>query len=445
MKALSSITATIVAIIILSGGCASAYAETWTLDSCIRYATEHNIDVRRQSLRVAEGENSATEAKDRFLPTASASASESISFGRGLTSDNTYADRNTTNTQWGINVTLPLFQGLAEYRRVEVARLSLQQYVYEREATKENLALNIISQYMQVLYCKEAAESARLQLELSEFQVARQKTLIESGKVAEATVYDFEATMARDRLQLVNAENDIRTALVNLSNMLQLEYSDDFDIYPLEEDIPELPLPDAVYSSALYTNSSLLGARQAIKVADKNIALAKTGYIPTLSLSGGIGSSFYTISGMPNSTFGDQMRHNFSSYIGVSLNIPIFDAFSTRNTIRRAKLQQNDARLALERTESDLCKEIRLAYVQARGAQKSYLTSGETLEKAKQSFEATRERYDLGRATIADYEMAKNNLYLTEITRLQARYQYLLRYRILEFYKTPQQAVSLSR
>ncbi len=413
-------------------------AETWNLTQCVDYAIKNNISVRQSNLRIDNGELGVTEAKDGFLPQASASASQSFSFGRGLTSENTYANRNTSSTSWNIGLSLPLFQGLREYKRVKLAELSLQQYLWESGSARDNVTLNVMSQYLQVLYCKEVVRSSESQAELSAYQVKRQKALIDAGKVAEATLYDLEAVAAQDKLQVVTAGNDLQTALVNLANLLQLPTAAGFDVAPLEDADPGLASADDIYSQASIINNSLLSARQAVKVADENISLAKTGYIPTLNFSAGLGSSYYTVSGFDSESFAKQMRHNLSTSLGFSLNIPIFDAFSTRNSIRRSKLQKLDAELALEQRETDLKKEIQLAWYQAKGSRERFLTSEETLEKTRLSFESTRERFDLGRATQADYEQAKNNLFKTEIALIQAHYEYLLRTRILKFYQTNQ-------
>ena len=130
------------------------------------------------------------------------------------------------------------------------------------------------------------------------------------------------------------------------------------------------------------------------------------------------------------------MRHNYSTYIGFSLSIPIFDAFSTRNSVRRAKLQRVSAELQLDQQATDLYRNIQLAYYQALGAREKYLTSAETLEKTEHSFNATREKYNLGRSTPAEFEQAKNNLFRTQVNRIQSHYEYLLRHRILLFYQT---------
>ena len=192
----------------------------------------------------------------------------------------------------------------------------------------------------------------------------------------------------------------------------------------------------------MLNNNSILSARQAIKVADQRISYAKSGYIPTLRFNAGLGSSYYRLGGFDNETFSAQMRHNFQTYLGFSLSIPIFDGFNTRNSVRRAKLQQTSAKLDLDQRSLDLYKDIQLAYYQATGARDRYLTSEETLEKTRLSFDSTRERFNLGRATQADYEQAKNNLFRTEVTRIQAYYEYLMRHRILMFYKEARRTVN---
>ena len=298
------------------------------------------------------------------------------------------------------------------------------------------LPLNVISSYLQVLYAKEVLESSRSQLDYSTYEVERQKALVEAGKVAEADLYDAESQQATDRLQVVTAENDVQTALVELANLLQLPTAAGFDITPIDEGEPIIPTADAVFNAALLHNNSILASRQSIEVADRNISLAKTGYIPTLSFGANVGSSYYTVGGMPHESFGNQMRNNYSTYIGVNLSIPIFNAFSTRNSVRRAKIQKIQAELALDQTETDLFRTIQLAYYQARGARDKYFTSKETLEKTRLSFEATQEKYNLGRSTPAEFEIAKNNLFRTEVNSIQAHYEYLLRHRILEFYRS---------
>lgn len=426
----------ILAIAMLATTHVDMTAETWTLENCVSYALTHNLSVKARQLNIESGQLQLTEAKDRFLPSLNASAGESLNFGRGLTANNTYADRNTTNFQWGASLQLPLFQGLSEYRQIKVAKSNLQQLLYEHEAAKDNVTLNIISQYLQVLYAKEVYASALSQLSHTTYEVGRQKALLEAGKVPEADLLDAESQKAQDELQVVTSENDIKVSLVELANLLQLPDVGDFDIAPIPEDEPIIPTAESVFNAAMMHNNSILAASQSIKTAEHNISLAKSGYIPRLSFNTGIGSSYYTVGGYVNDPFSAQMKHNFSTYVGVSLSIPIFDAFSTRNSVRQAKLQHLSAQLQLDQQSTDLYKTIQLAYYQACGAREKYLASLSTLEKTRRSFAATQEKYNLGRATPAEFEQAKNNLFRIEISSIQSHYEYLLRHRILIFYQS---------
>lgn len=426
----------ILAIAMLATTHVDMTAETWTLENCVSYALTHNLSVKARQLNIESGQLQLTEAKDRFLPSLNASAGESLNFGRGLTANNTYADRNTTNFQWGASLQLPLFQGLSEYRQIKVAKSNLQQLLYEHEAAKDNVTLNIISQYLQVLYAKEVYASALSQLSHTTYEVGRQKALLEAGKVPEADLLDAESQKAQDELQVVTSENDIKVSLVELANLLQLPDVGNFDIAPIPEDEPIIPTAESVFNAAMMHNNSILAASQSIKTAEHNISLAKSGYIPRLSFNAGIGSSYYTVGGYVNDPFSAQMKHNFSTYVGVSLSIPIFDAFSTRNSVRQAKLQHLSAQLQLDQQSTDLYKTIQLAYYQACGAREKYLASLSTLEKTRRSFAATQEKYNLGRATPAEFEQAKNNLFRIEISSIQSHYEYLLRHRILIFYQS---------
>lgn len=409
----------------------------WSLDSCISYAVSHNLTVKARALERDNAELSLTSAKDNYLPKASAYASQNFAFGRGLNSENTYSDRNTSNFSWGANISLPLFQGLSTYRGVEYAKVNLTQMVHQWEAAKDDVTLNVISSYLQVLYNGELLQLARLQRDLSEVELKRRHELLEAGRIAELDVLEAEAQLAQDELSVVNAANDRSIALLDLSQLLQLTDTIGFDIAPLQESrMPILSVND-VYANAMTNNHSILAARTGIEAADKNISVAKTGYIPTLSFSAGIGSSYYHLSGVPNEGFGPQMRHNLSKSIGFSLNVPLFDGFSTRNNIRRAKIQRLSAELQYEEAATSLYKTIRQAYFQAVGAEKKKASALAALNSTKAAFEAMQVKYNYGKANATEYEQAKTAYIRSKAEELQARYESILRLRILAFYNRP--------
>lgn len=193
-------------------------------------------------------------------------------------------------------------------------------------------------------------------------------------------------------------------------------------------------IPDEVYSNAMASNHSILAARQGIVVADKAIDVARSGYLPRLNFSAGLGSSYYTVNGFDNAGFSRQMRDNFSKSLGFSLSVPIFDAFSTRNQIRRAKVQRVNAELELEQRQSTLYKDIRQAYCQAVAAERKFSASTVATEATRAALDAVTEKFNYGKANATEFEQAKSEYVKSRAEMVQAKYEMILRNRILAFY-----------
>lgn len=413
----------------------SANAEVWSLDSCVNYAISHNLTIKSREIDHLSGEASLTEARDRVLPTLSAGASQSWDFGRGLTAENTYANRNTSMTGFNVGMQLPLFQGLSTWRQIELSKTRLTQLVEQVEAAKDDVTLNVIAQYLQALYTAELAGVAREQAEISRMMLSRQESLYEAGKVPEADVLQAKAQVARDELTCVTTDNDHSLALIDLARLLELRDVESFEVKPLEGDDKVLLLDaEQVYNHALANNHSILAQRRGIDVADKNISLARSGYLPRLSFSAGLGSSYYSLAGADNKAFAHQMRDNFSKSLGFSLQVPIFDAFSTRNSIRRARIEKQSASLALQQQESQLYKDIRQAYYQAVAAGKKLEAAVVATESSKASLDAMTYKYEYGKANATEFEQAKTEYIKSLSESVQARYELILRNRILRFY-----------
>ncbi len=409
-----------------------AKAETWSLDSCINYAIDHNLDVRSALIERYKGDLNVTEAKDRFLPTLSASAAQSWSFGRGLTSENTYANRNTSSTGFNVSFSLPIFQGLSALRQLRQAQANIHTLDLRVENAKDDVTLGVIAYYLQVLYSREIVSVRKEELRLAQTQLERQQILFEGDKVPEVDVLQAKSQVASSQVAVVNAENDYSLALVDLTRALELKGTEDFDVEPI--DLPRLASADEVYKNALNNNSGILAARSSVGLADHAISIAKTGYIPKLSFNAGLGSNYYTMSGMPSNSFGRQMRDNFSKSLGFSLNVPIFDAFNTRNQIRQARAQKLSAELELERQESNLLKTIRQAHSQAEGAEAQYRAGETAVTSAKAALDAMTEKFTYGRANATEWEQARSNYITTLSQQVQAKYEMILRNRILNFY-----------
>ncbi|MDE6651998.1 MAG: TolC family protein [Paramuribaculum sp.] len=414
---------------------ATAAAETWSLDSCINYAVSHNLTVKSRELSTVSGELDITEAKDRFLPTLAAGANQSFSFGRGLTSENTYANRNTSNFGWNVGLNLPLFQGLRNVRNLDYAKANMLTLIEQLESAKDDITLNVIAQYLQALYCREMVKVASEQVKLSAIELKRREELLEAGKIPELDLLQAKSQLAQDELSEVTAQNNYALALVDLSQLLELESPEGFEISAVDTDAP-MPLYNAedVFASALTSNHSIKASQLGVESAGKAIKLAKSGWLPTLSFSAGIGSNYYTVSGLSSDNFSNQMRHNLSKSLGFSLNVPIFDGFNTRNSVRKAKVQEINARLQLTDTKNRVYKSIQTAYTQAVAAEKRKASSAVACEATEAALEAMRLKYNYGKANATEFEQAKTAYIKAVSDAVQAKYESVLRKRILAFY-----------
>lgn len=409
-------------------------SECWSLDSCINYALLHNVEVRQRILSARQGELAVREAKDRVLPNLNGYGSQNFSFGRGLTADNTYANRNTSSFSLGAQLSLPLFQGLRVVRSVKYSETSLQALVEQSEAVKDDVTVNVIAAYLQALYARENVSVARMSLGVSRDELQRREILFEAGKIPELDLYEARAQVSRDELTVVNACNDSILAVLDLTNLLDIENNGNFDILQLQEENLPCPSLEEVWTNMQFSNHTLRASAIRKQAAAENVEVAKTGYIPTLSFNAGLGTNYYKTSGFVNEGFGSQMRHNFSKSLGFSLNVPIFDAFSTRNAVSRARLDQLNAELDLENTRQQLYKTISTAHAQAMASYSKEKAAESAVENTKAAFEAMTVKYDNGRANATEYEKSKTDYINALSERLQARYERQLRIRILRHY-----------
>ncbi len=304
------------------------------------------------------------------------------------------------------------------------------------EAAKDDVTLQVMSQYLQVLYCGELLDVAKEQVRISTVELERQQVLFEAGKIPELDLTQARSQLAQDQLTEVTSANDRRIALVDLAHLLQITDLTDFEIAPLSDEQTLLPDAATIYANALGINHAIKASELNIATADRQISLAKTGYIPRLSLNAGLSSAYYKISGIENPSFARQMRDNFNKSIGFTLSIPIFDAFSTRNAVRKAQVQRLNAELQYENATTTLNKAIQQAYYQAEAAS-AKLSAGITArEAAREAMDAMQEKYNFGRANATEFEQAKTTYIKASAEAVQAKYEALLRMRILQFYNS---------
>ena len=410
----------------------------WSLSDCVQYALAHNINIKQQENNVQQQQVLLSTSKNSRLPDLNGSISENFSFGRALTSDNTYMNRNTQNTGFSLSTGVPVFTAGRIPADIKMRRLNLQAALQDFEYARESVMLGVATSFLEAVCQKDMVQVAERQVELSRVQVRRMELLYENDKISEADLSQIRSTLANDELSLTQQRNRYMLALLDLSQLLELESPDGFDVArPLIDSagMAELPSPDMIYNEALGIKPQIQAEQIRLQSAQKNVLLAKSAYYPTLYLNAGLGSSYYKTSGFESMGFGRQLRDNFNQYIGASISVPIFNRFATRNGVRSARLQVNAQQMRLEQVKKSLYKEIQQAYYNAVAAIRQCESSDVALTSASTSFDLMQRKYENGKATLADYQDAKTKYMQAESQQIQSRYTWLFRRKILDFYR----------
>ena len=422
-------------------GASAQQQREWTLRECVDYALENNITVKQCDVTRRQGEVELSTAKNSRLPDLNGSASQNWSFGRGLTSENTYSNQNTSSTSFSLGTSVPLFTGFSIPRTIELNKLNLEAATADLAKARDDVSVQVAQAYVQILYSMELRDVALRQISIDSMQTARLSEMYGTGKASGAEVAQQEATLAQSRLTYTQADNDYRLALLSLAQLLELPTPEGFaiarpDTSAITVDGTEaLPLPDEIYQEAVAFKPEVKAEMYRLKGTEMNIRLAKSALWPTLSLTAGLGSNYYKTSGFDAEAFGRQMRNNFSQYIGLSLSVPIFNRFATRNSIRTARLNQETQMLQLENVKKTLYKEIQQAYYNAVAAKAQYESSIEAVRSNRAAFDLMSAKYEYGKANITEFNESKNNLLKSESDLARAKFEYMYDTSLIDFYR----------
>ncbi|MBO7083910.1 MAG: TolC family protein [Bacteroidales bacterium] len=414
--------------------------QVWTLQQCIDYAMEHNTGILQSQLQQQNADYQLKMSQNAWLPTVSANASEGLGFGQSPSYTGVYVSDNSSSASVGLNVSMPLFQGLNIYNNTKADQLNLLATTQDLEAAKRDLSLTIMAYYMDVVYCKELKGVAERQLELSENQHQRTQELFEVGKVPESNVYESAAQVASDRASLTEAENNLMLRLLDLTQAMEIDNIEDFDVVApdrfMTED--ELPLASAqtTIQHALSHQPEMLSAQYKLEQAQYELKAAKSAWYPSLSLYGGYSNGYYHYftDGSTNVPFSEQIKTNGRTQVGVSLNIPIFNGMQTKYRVKMTELGIDNQQLNIENTSKKLKKEIQQAYYNAVAAKQKYVAAENSLTSSQLAYEYSQAGYEAGKSTLMELNESKNRLYKAESSLLQAKYEYLYRCKVMAFY-----------
>lgn len=420
-------------------GATGTSAEKWTLKQCIDHALEHNISLKQHKNDCRREEIQLSTARNAQLPDLNAGASQDFSFGRSLGMDNTYSKRNTSSTGFSLNTSVPILTGNRIPNTIKLHQLNLEATRAELEKARNDIRMQIAQQYIQIVYDKEILAVALRQIAIDSMQCARLAEMEKHGKATLTDVLQQQSTMAQSRLTATQAENSYRLDLLALSQLLELPSPEGFSIatpaLTSEQSVITAINPEIIYSEAVAVKPEVAASISRLKAADKSILIAKADLYPTLSFGAGLGTNYYNSSGMDNDGFGSQMKNNFSQSIHFTLNVPILNRFATRNNIRAARIEKENQQLVLDNVKKSLYKEIQQVYYNTVAAEAKYNRSKQAQITSQDAFALTQAKYENGKATITEFNEAKNNMMKADSDLIQARYELVFQNALIEFYR----------
>ena len=427
----------LLACFLVASGIATQAQTAWDLRQCIEHALTHNLSIKQKE---ASRDKSAVElntAQWSRLPNLNGNIGQSFNYGRAIQADNTYGNRNTRNTNFSVGTSIPLFTGMQIPNNIALSKLNLKAAIEDLNKAKEDISIQVTSYYLQALFNEELVKVAQNQVALSKEQLDRKVAFFKNGKASEAEVYEAQSRLAQDEYSLVQAQNNHQLSLLDLSQLLELPSPENFQIVAPKVEVfsTELSLPDEVYTLALQNKPAIKAAQYRLEGATKSIRIAQSGWYPQLTFGAGIGTNYYSITGIENAGFGNQWRENMNKYLQFSLSIPLFNRFETRNRVKSARIQRNALAWQLEESKKTLYKEIQQAYYNALAAESQFRSSEVASKAAETSFKLMSEKYANGKANATEYNEMRANWMKALSEQIQARYDYLFRSKILEFYK----------
>lgn len=446
--------------------------EVWSLQECVDYAHEKNLQVRQQELSVKSSELNRKQSYYDLLPSLNAFGNHSYNWGQRVDQfTNQFVTRRVRSNSFSLSSELVLFQGMRRYNTIQQRKQELKAAKAQVQKSKNDIALQIATAYLQILFSKEILQVRKDQRERSKMQVERMRDLYDAGEVSKGELLDVSSQWQSEKLNVTQAKNDLQLNQLRLTQLLQLQgpKAKDFSIQDPPSEMPERDdletSPSSVFQKAADRMPSIKAAEASIQGAEEQLAAAQGGRSPTLSLSGSFGTGYSgmrkervgepEISGTdtvgattggeavlrPNISqetqtipFWDQVSENLNQTVGLQLSIPIFQRMAVNTQIKKARINLQKARLEKESARNKLRQDIQQAYADAVAARRKYQVSQKTVQAREESFSYAEARFEAGAINAVDYSNAKTQLVQARSKMLQAKYEKLFKQKVLAFY-----------
>lgn len=406
----------------------------WTLEKCINYALEKNIQVRKSKLSNQRYQYYADQVKAERFPSLNASVSQNFNWSRSTTAgESGYSGVNGTNVSLNSGVTV--FNASKLTNQIKQAELDIQGGQYSLETTKESISLSILDAYLQVLYAEEQVKNSEKQIESTASQLNLASERLAMQVISKADYAQVKSQLASEKLNLANSRSQLAIAKVNLEQLMELPVSDDFNIaHPdLQEMVNQNRIPDvkSVYEASLAIKPQIKNASVNKEIAAIDKKIAKAGYFPVLSANAGLSTNY---SSQTTDPYFDQINKGITPSMGLSLSIPIYQKKQIKSNVAVAQIGYQDAELTEINTKNELRKSIEQACLDVSSAQVEYEANLENYQATSESAALSDEKFRQGIINSVDYLVSKTNLILAESELLQSRFNLIFSYKVLDFY-----------
>lgn len=416
----------------------------WTLQNCIDYALQQNISIRKNRVNSQSTQVDVKTAKAALFPSLSFSTSQNVA-NRPYQESSSYisgsevlksSSKTSYNGNYGLNASWTLYNGNKRVNTIKQQQLNNQIAELDVSTSENSIQESITQIYVQILYAAESVKVNESTLKVSEAQRDRGKQLLTAGSIAQSDYAQLESQVSTDRYQLVTAQATLQDYKLQLKQLLEIDGEAEMNLY-----IPALgnenvlsPLPNKadVYQAALSLRPEIEAGKLNVQSSELGINIAKAGYLPTISLSAGIGTNHTSGSDF---TFGEQVKNGWNNSAGVSVSVPIFNNRQTKSAVEKAKLQQQANQLSLLEDQKTLYKAIEGLWLDANSAQQRYVAANEKLNSTEISYNLISEQFNLGMKNTVELLTEKNNLLQSQQEQLQAKYMAILNAQLLKFYQ----------
>ncbi|GGZ14460.1 transporter [Echinicola pacifica] len=410
-----------------------------TLEECIQIGLENNLELQRTLLNQTNNETRLKEMKMQRYPSLSVSSSYRGNWGRSINPvTDVVSIHQFGSAGFSAGTNMSLFAGGQISNSINQAQTDLKAGELDTEATRNNISLNIVNLFVNVVFAKEQIGVAEAQAETTSQQLDRTRKLVDAGSLPMADQLDLEAQNATSALDLVNAINNLRIAKLNLSQAMQLPFDDDFDV-----SVPELEVADfminsedanEIFSVAEGIMPEVKAAALGAESAEYGVKIAKGAFYPSISLGANIGTNYVHDYSSPAPPFWNEFTGNHSEGAGINMSIPIFSNGRNTANLQRARVQQYISEIAQQEVKNQLRQDIETAYTNAIASKQSYESSTIRVTSLEESFRMAQKRFEIGVINAVDFQIAQNNLFSAQADLLQAKYEYIFRVKVLDFY-----------